>query len=72
MVGTNGGMTLKYAIGEYYKYPFGRWKYKLVRVDGHIFHFECGHWCTDTVFQDLVRFSTGVQVGADFQTELFI
>lgn len=63
---------MKAVIGEYYRYPNGIKQFKLIAVDGFIYRFACGHWCTDTVFCDLIRVSTGIQVYQDVQTELFI
>lgn len=63
--------NLKHYIGEYYKYPNYNKLYKLVSVRGFIYYFECGHWCTDSVFEDLIRVKTGVQVYKDNQLELF-
>lgn len=62
---------MKYFIGEYYRYPKGRTRFKLIEVRKWTFHFECGHWCTDTVFGDLIRCKTGKQVFKDLQLDLF-
>lgn len=62
---------VKYFIGEDYKYPRSRKRFKLISVDTFIFRFECGHWCTDSVFIDLIRVKTGIQVYKDIQLELF-
>jgi hypothetical protein len=64
-------MNIKYFIGEDYRYPRCRHRFKLVEVRGFIFEFECGHWCTDTVFVDLIRVKTNKQVLNDIQLELF-
>jgi len=61
---------MKYFIGEYYRYPRSKQKFKLIEVDDWIFRFECGHWCSDTVFEDLIRVKTGKQVINDNQLEL--
>jgi len=29
-------------------------KMKLVSIGKCTYHFECGHWCTDSVFADLL------------------
>lgn len=63
---------MKAVIGEYYRYPNGTKRFKLIAVDGWVYRFECGHRCTDAVFRDLIRVSTGIQVYQDIQTELFI
>jgi len=47
-------------IGEKYQYTPNGTVFKLKAVVGSIFHFECGHWCTDNVFEDLTRVKTGV------------
>jgi hypothetical protein len=62
---------MTYYIGEYYTYPGSKRRFKLVEVDGYRFKFECGHWCTDNVFLDLVRVKTGIQVFEDNQLNLF-
>jgi hypothetical protein len=43
----------------------------LKEVTGYRFNFECGHWCTDSVFVDLVRVKTNIQVYEDLQLDLF-
>lgn len=58
-------------LNEYYRYPCSREKFKLIEVNGWVYHFEGGHWCTDNVFMDLIRVKTGVQVYQDTQTQLF-
>lgn len=65
-------MILKHKIGEMYRYPERGVKtlFKLVSTNGFIFRFECGHWCTDSVFMDLIRVKTGVQVYKDNQMEM--
>lgn len=60
-----------YYIGEYYKYANSRKRFKLMESNGIIFHFECGHWCTDNVFVDLIRIKTGKVVSDELQLEMF-
>lgn len=48
-------------IGRAYKYPYGKRKLILKEVVGFIYYFECGHWCTDNVFEDLIDCHTGIQ-----------
>ena len=43
----------------------------LKEVSGYRFNFYCGHWCTDSVFVDLVRVKTNIQVCDDLQLSLF-
>jgi len=62
---------MNYFIGEYYKYPSSSKRFKLINVDGFRFEFEGGHWCTDTIFVDLIRVKTGLPVNEDLQMELF-
>ena len=62
---------MNYHIGEYYKYPGSSKRFKLKEVDNDIFRFFCGHWCTDCIFQDLIRVKTGIPVNEDLQMELF-
>lgn len=59
-----------YYIGEYYRYPKDNDLLKLTSVEGFIFRFECGHWCTDSVFKDLIRHKTGMMVCDDNQLEI--
>ena len=62
-----------YYIGENYKYPNTKQIFKLKSVSENefIFYFECGHWCTDLVFMDLIRLKTNVQVFNEIQLSLF-
>ena len=46
---------MRYRIGGIYRYPVGKKIFKLVEVDGYRFKFECGHWCTEFVFEDLLE-----------------
>lgn len=41
-------------IGAVYIYPGTRRRYKLVKIEGFMYYFECGHAVTDSVFEDLV------------------
>jgi len=61
----------KYFIGEYYRYPNSQKEYKLLKVEHNVYRFSCGHWCTDCVFEDLIRVKTNQQVYLDNQLELF-
>ena len=58
---------MNYYIGEYYSYPKSKKRFKLTEKNGYIFLFDCGHWCTDNVFIDLIRVKTGIQVYKDKQ-----
>lgn len=51
---------MPYFIGEYYQYRPDGQKFKLKSFNGFKFTFECGHWCTDSVFADLLRVKTGI------------
>ena len=62
--------SLKYHIGEYYRYPNSGNLFKLIEKRDFVFLFECGHWCTDTVFKYLTRVKTNVSVFEDIQYEL--
>jgi len=64
-------IEFKYFIGEWYRYPKDSKKYKIIEYNGVVFKFECGHWCTDSVFIDMVRVKTGIQVYKDIQLDLF-
>lgn len=63
-------MILLHHIGEYYRYPNSKKNIKLIGVNGFIYHFENNHWCTDSVFIDLIRVKTGIQNYQNKQTEL--
>lgn len=41
-------------IGTRFKYPNSNKWFKLVKIKGFVYYFECGHWCTDNVFVDLI------------------
>jgi len=49
--------TLSYTIGGAYRYHGGNREFILQEVihEGTVFRFECGHWCTDNVFVDLIQ-----------------
>ena len=40
-------------IGRTYRYPSGL-EFRVSEVRRFVVVFECGHWCTDNVFRDLV------------------
>lgn len=61
---------INYRIGEFYKYPNYDVLYKLIEKRSYVFIFECGHRCTDSVFVDLIRVKTGIQVYKDLQLEI--
>lgn len=62
-----------YQIGDYYYGDAYRKKHKrkLIEVDGWIFRFDDGHWCTDCVFADYMNCRTGIIVSEDIQIKLF-
>ena len=62
---------MNYYIGEKYKYPNSRKIFILKYVTNNMFYFECGHWCTDNVFLDLIRLKTKSQNYLDNQLILF-
>lgn len=64
------GKQYPYYIGEEYKYPGYAKRFTLTETNGMIFRFACGHWCFDSVFGDLIRVKTGVQVYKDLQLKL--
>lgn len=66
-----GGLIMNYHIGEYYRYPGSKKKFKLISVDSFRFRFEGGHWCTGNVFEDLIRVKIKISVREDLQIELF-
>ena len=62
---------INYRLNENYKYINSPKLFMLKEVTGYRFNFECGHWCTDSVFVDLVRVKTNIQVYEDLQLDLF-
>lgn len=63
--------AVQYVIGREYNYQASKTKFKLAHVGLCKFVFECGHWCTDTVFLDLIDCTTGIQVYKNNQLTLF-
>jgi len=54
---------IPYRIGAKYKYPNCAQEFTLKEVRPKwVFRFECGHWCTDSVFVDLVDMEKRRQV----------
>ena len=43
-----------------YRYPKGSKTYELTGIRGCVYLFKCGHWCTDSVFEDLIDVKTGI------------
>jgi hypothetical protein len=66
-MGYEGEYNINYTIGANYKYPLDKQVFKLKEVRMISFHFECGHWCMDSIFMDLINIETGVQVYKDKQ-----
>jgi hypothetical protein len=42
-------------IGAKYKYYNSDKIFILKEIRDYIYVFECGHWCTDNVFPDLIQ-----------------
>lgn len=42
-------------IGGSYRYPGSGRKFVLKEIRPFSYVFECGHWCTDNVFVDMIR-----------------
>lgn len=61
---------MNFYIGEYYQYTNSKQKFKLKEKRFSVFVFECGHWCTDNVFLDLIRVKTNQLVCEDLQLKL--
>jgi|GEM_PF-6469614 len=49
-------------IGNTYKYHGSKNTFVLKEIRPFSYKFECGHWCTDNVFKDLVCVK-GIQLG---------
>ncbi len=47
-------------IGRKYKYWNCPQIFVLKEIEGWVYRFECGHWCTDSVFEDLVYVKKGI------------
>lgn len=60
-----------------YKYPLSDKIFVLKKINYGAngkpisYLFKCGHWCTDTVFEDLINLSTGIQNYVGKQLTLF-
>lgn len=49
-------------IGDMYRYPNDDKLFKLKEIDDSLnYRFECGHWCSDSVFLDLINCRMGIQ-----------
>lgn len=58
-------------IGKFYKYPNSKKRFLLIKIDGFIYRFQGGHWCTDCVFQDMVLCAKKKKNDNDKQMKLF-
>lgn len=43
-----------------YKYPNSDKIFELKEIRNNNYYFKCGHWCTNSVFIDLIDLSTGL------------
>lgn len=62
-------------IGKKYKYYNSDKILTLIKTNGYIYYFECGHWCTDNVFIDLIdlqhnRFNYEILPGKQLTIEI--
>lgn len=62
-------------IGKKYKYYNSDKIFTLIKTNGFIYYFECGHWCTDNVFIDLIdlqynRFNYEILPGKQLTIEI--
>jgi hypothetical protein len=48
--------------GKFFKYPEPNNKriFELKKKVGYKYHFKCGHWVMDSVFNDMIDLSTGL------------
>ena len=53
-------MASKKQKSKFFKYPNDNKIFELKKIKGFIYYFKCGHWCTDTVFNDLIDIETGL------------
>lgn len=63
-------MKVNYTIGNEYRYAGSYQRFKLIDTSGDVFWFACGHWCTDTVFKDLIDCKTGKTVAENNQLQI--
>jgi len=49
-------------VGCCYRYRNSKIIYKLKEIDGYKYIFECGHWCTDNVFVDLILVNNQIEI----------
>ncbi len=61
---------MNFYIGEFYQYTNSKQRFKLKEKRFSVFVFECGHWCTDNVFLDLIGVKTNQLVCEDLQLKL--
>jgi len=54
-------MQIKNIVGNFYKYPNSDDVFRVKQVFDHKIIFECGHWCTDSVFPDLINLENNIQ-----------
>lgn len=54
-----------------YKYPNCDTVFELIKIKRFIYIFKCGHWCTDSVFEDLIDVETGIANWENKQLKLF-
>lgn len=62
-------------INRKYKYYGSERIFNLIKTDGFIYRFSCGHWCTDNVFIDLIdlehnRFNYEILPGKQLTIEI--
>ncbi len=58
-------------IGNRYRYPELDQIFVVKSFNGFSYKFECGHWCTDNVFFDLINVDTGQRSCVGMQLTLF-
>lgn len=49
-------------IGARYRYPRGKEIFVVSEIRTNVVVFECGHWCTDCVFEDLKLVSSQLEL----------
>jgi hypothetical protein len=47
-------------IGNKYKYYNSDKVFTVKSFNGWRYKFECGHWCSDSIFNDLINVETGI------------
>lgn len=64
-------MDLRFQIGRFYRRIGTNHRFQLKSASRFVFHFSCGHWCTDCVFMNYEDADTFQPCFIEYQLELF-